>query len=238
MSEAEERRVPPSTSLGQAVRRAAVDLYHNSMRLVAANLAWAFGLLLVAFLVPRTLAALPLAVVVVPLSIGLMGMATHLVRNRHVSLSDFTDAVRSRFLAHFGLGLAQLVLGFIALIDLGIGLQTPGFVGPALTVSAIYALIALWVVGLAAWPILLDPVRADEPVLAKLRLGALLALAHPIRLGGLALLLAVLLGLSTVVIVVLLTVAGALTALLAAHYVLPAADRIEGRATLEVEAPD
>jgi hypothetical protein len=238
VSRAEERRVPPPTSLTQAVGRAAIDLYSNSMRLVAANLVWAFGLLLVAFLATRTLAALPLAVVVVALSIGLMRMAAHLVRNRHVVLSDFTDAVRPRFLPHFGLGLAQVVLGFIALIDLGIGLQTSGFIGPALTVSAIYALVALWVVGVAAWPILLDPVRADEPVLARLRLGALLTLAHPIRLGGLALLLAILLALSTVLIAALLTVAGTLTALIAAHYVLPAADRIEGRATLEVEDPD
>jgi hypothetical protein len=41
-----------------------------------------------------------------------------------------------------------------------------------------------------------------------------------------------------VLIAALLTVAGALTALIAAHYVLPAADRIEGRATLEVEDPE
>ncbi len=215
-----------------------MDLYYNSVRLVAANLVWAFGLLLIAFLVTRTLAALPLAVLVVPLSTGLGGMATRLVRNRHIVLSDFTDAIRGQFLRHFCLGLAQLVLGFIAIVDLGIGLQSAGLIGLALTVSAIYALIGLWVVGVAAWPILLDPVRADEPVLARLRLGALLALAHPIRVGGLALLLAILLALSTVLIAALLSVAGALTSLIAAHYVLPAADRLEGRATLEVEDPD
>jgi hypothetical protein len=215
-----------------------VDLYDNSLRLVAANLVWAFGLLLVASLITRTLAALPLAVLLVPLSVGLMAMATHLVRDRHVALSDFTDAIRGRFLRHLALGLGQLALGFVALVDLGVGLQSPGLIGPALTVSAIYALVALWVVGVAAWPILLDPLRADEPVLARLRLGALVTLAHPIRLGGLAALLAILLALSAVLIAALLTVAGALTVLISAHYVLPAADRLEGRATVEVEDPE
>ena len=65
--------------------------------------------------------------------------------------------------------------------------------------------------------------------IARLRLAALLAFAHPVRLGALALVLLVILAASTVVFAALVTVSVALCAFIACRYVLPAADRLEAR---------
>jgi hypothetical protein len=80
-----------------------------------------------------------------------------------------------------------------------------------------------------AWPILLDPARAAEPARDRLRLAALLVLAHPLRVAGLGLVLAVLVVVSTVAVIALVTVSVGFGALVASRYVLPAADRLEAR---------
>lgn len=217
------------------IRTAAVDLYYNSVRLVTANVVWALTLLAVLFAITRLPLLAPLVLVMIPVTMGLMGMATTLVRLRRVFWSDFTDPLRRRFLPLFGVGVAQLVVVFVAAADALIGLQVPGILGPILVIASIYTLVGLWVVSVATWPLLLDPLRAEDGIRATLRLGLLLAVAHPVRMTVLALLLGVLLVASTVAAAALVTVSGALAMLIAAHYVLPAADRLEGRATLEVE---
>ncbi len=58
---------------------------------------------------------------------------------------------------------------------------------------------------------------------------ALLAFAHPVRLGALTLVLALILAASTVVFAALVTVSVALCAFIACRYVLPAADRLEAQ---------
>jgi hypothetical protein len=126
------------------------------------------------------------------------------------------------------------MLSAVAAADVLIGLQLTGFVGPVVVIGGFYTLAAIWLLAVTTWPLLLDPVRAREGVRPTLRLGVLLTLAHPIRLGVLALLLAAFLVVSTVLAAALVTISGALTMLVAAHYVLPAADRLEGRATVEV----
>lgn len=235
MSRADGRRVPPAPQLGGAIREAGLDLYYNSIRLVVANIAWAVGLVAVGFVATRSLPGLALLVLLIPLSAGLLSMATELVRNGHVVLSDFGDGMRRRFLPHLGVGIAQLLLVAVAVVDLLIGLQLAGLPGLVLVVVAIYSLAAIWTVAVATWPILLDPLRADDPVRANLRLGALLTLAHPVRLTLLAAIVGITLAVSAVLVAALVTIAGAFTALVAARYVLPAADRLEGRATREVD---
>jgi hypothetical protein len=221
--------------MGAVIRTAAVDLYYNSVRLVTANVVWGLTLLGVLFAVTRLPLLAPLVLVVIPVTMGLMGMATTLVRLRRVFWSDFTDAVRRRFLPLFGVGVVQLVIVIVAAVDAVIGVQTPGVLGPVLLITSLYTLVGLWIVSITTWPLLLDPLRADDGVRPTLRLGLLLAVAHPVRMAGLALVLGVLLVASTVVAAALVTVSGALVMLIAAHYVLPAADRLEGRATLDVE---
>ena len=84
-----------------------------------------------------------------------------------------------------------------------------------------------------AWPLLLDPARADRPVRERLRTALLLVLAYPIRLGALGIALTVILLLSMVALIALMTISVAFAALVAARYVLPAADHLEERLRLQ-----
>ena len=69
----------------------------------------------------------------------------------------------------------------------------------------------------------------DRPSGDRLRLAALLLLAHPVRIGALGVVLAIFLALSTVAIVALLTISVSFAALVASHFVLPAADRLDAQ---------
>lgn len=234
MSRAEGRVVPPAPRLGSAIREAALDLYYHSVRLVPGNILWGASLLVILFVVSGNPILLPLLVLMVPLTMGLMGMATTLVRRRRLFWSDSMDAMRGRFWRLFGIGVAQLLLSAVAAADVLIGLQLTGFVGPVVVIGGFYTLAAIWLLAITTWPLLLDPVRAGDGIRPTLRLGFLLAVAHPVRLSVLAATLAVFLVLSTVLVAALVTVSGAVAMLIAAHYVLPAADRLEKRATMEV----
>lgn len=234
MSRAERRVVPPAPRLGAAVGAAASDLYYNSVRLVSANVLWGISLVLVAFVVSGSLVLAPLLILMVPITMGLMGMATTLVRRRRLFWSDSIDAMRPRFWRLLAIGVAQLLLTGVAAADVLIGLQLPGVLGPVVVVGGVYTLAAIWLLATTTWPLLLDPERARDTLRSGLRLGFLLALAHPLRMGGVAAFLALFLLASGILAAALVTVSGALAMLTAAHYVLPAADRLEGRATLEV----
>jgi len=214
------------------IRVAAEDLYYHGVRLVVANLIWGMGALATAFLLTRTPVGALALVAMIPLSIGLMGMATALVRERSVVMSDFARAIGARFWRLMALGLAQLGLIIIAGFDLLLGLSLGGIVGLVLALVAFYTTLAVGLLSLTVWPIVTDPERRAEPVRAGVRLGALLVLAHPVRIGALAFLLAVLTVASTILVAAIITFAAAYIALVAAHFVLPAADRLEGRATL------
>lgn len=74
------------------------------------------------------------------------------------------------------------------------------------------------------------------PISARLRLAAVVLLAHPIRVGGYLLLVGLVLTLSAIAIAPFLTFTVALAWPAIAHFVLPVADRIEGRQTRVVEA--
>jgi len=218
------------------LREAASDLYYHSLRLVAGNLLWGVVLLATLWL---GVTAPPLlligGVALVPISIGLMRMATSVVREGHTVMSDFGAAFRPRAWRHLALGIGQLMLLVVAAVDLLIGVQLGGMLGTFLAMSAIYMLFAVWGLGVTCWPVLLDPLRDDEPIRQKLRLGVAVALTGPVRLTGVALLLIAFLAVSTILAALLLTVAVAFVFLVAARYMLPAADRLEGRATVETD---
>jgi hypothetical protein len=109
------------------------------------------------------------------------------------------------------------------------GLEARSVLGWSLATFAGWGLAATGVVAAVVWPLLVDPARAGSGLRDIIRLAAFLALAHPLRFGGLALLLLVLVGLSTLAVVVVLSVAIGFAALVACRYVLPAADRFEAR---------
>ena len=232
MSRAEPNTVPRAPHLGRVLRTSAEDLYYHGVRLVPTNVAW--GLVVLAGL---ALLSTPIVFVVlialVPLTAGVMGMATTLVRSRTLVMSDFIGSIRPRLWAIVGIGIAQLVLVGVAAVDLLIGLQVGGFVGLILTVTSAYTAIAIWLLAVVAWPLLLDPLRGDLGTRECLRLGLLLVVAHPVRIGLLALVVGAVFAASTVLLAAIVTFAVAFGFLVCAHYVLPAADRLEGRATVE-----
>ena len=213
------------------LRVAASDLYFHGVRLILVNIVWGIGVLVAAFVLLRSPLGLVALVALVPLTAALAGMATRLVRERSIVMSDAWDAVRTSFWAHTGIGVAQIVIAIVVYVDLLLGIQLGGVLGLMLAVIAFETAIALWLLAVSTWPILLDPVRAGEPTRSKLRLGALLLLAHPVRVGGMAIGIAIFLAVSTILAAAIVTVSGAYAFLVAAHWVLPAADRLEGRAT-------
>ena len=229
MSRAEERSLPAPPRVAGVLRVAAEDLYYHGVRLVPVNVVWGIALLVTAFTLTRSVLGFVAVIGMVPLTIGLMGMATIVVRERTLVMSDFARSIRTDFPARFALGVAQLVLVAVAVLDLSVGLQVAGPIGPGLVVLALYTLLAAWIFGVVAWPIIMDPVRQTESIRTRLRLAAALVVLHPVRMGILAFLLATLLVISAILAAALITFAAAYAALVAAHFVLPAADRLEGR---------
>jgi hypothetical protein len=107
------------------------------------------------------------------------------------------------------------------------GLTSGSPIGWALATLAAWGIVALGLYAWTLWPILVDPHRAGRPVADRARLAALLVLAHPVRVAGLALALALLLALSAVALVALVAISVSFAALVASRYVLPAADRLD-----------
>jgi uncharacterized membrane protein YesL len=220
--------------LGGAVRAGAEAFYYNSFRFLPANLLFGAALLVVATLLLVGPIGFVAAVGLIPLSAGVMRMATHYVRHRYVFFSEFWQPMRRWPGRVLLLGVAQLGLITVLVVDFLVGAGMESWFGTFLAVSALYALLVLWIFSLIVWPLVLDPEREDEPVRAQLRLAALLVLAHPVRMTVFGGVIGAIVLISTVAIVAIATFALALAWLVVAHYVLPAADRFEGRATLEV----
>ncbi|MCA1569843.1 MAG: hypothetical protein LC798_05875 [Chloroflexi bacterium] len=214
------------------LRTAAEDLYYHGVRLVVANIIWGLGAAVTAYAVTQSLVGILALVGMIPLTIGLMGMATALVRERSVVMSDFLRPIRAKFWRLLALGMAQLGLIAVIVFDLMLGLQLGGIVGLVLAVVAFYTGLAVWLMALTIWPIVTDPERQSEPVRSGVRLGALLVLAHPIRIGLVAIVLGIMALVATILAAAIITFGAAYMALVAAHFALPAADRLEGRPTL------
>ena len=100
----------------------------------------------------------------------------------------------------------------------------------AFSAFALYADVGLTMILVAFWPLLGDPAREGRSVTEHLKLAALVNLARPGRMAGMTILLAAFLVASTVLFAALVTVSIAYATLVATRYVLPLADRIEGRA--------
>ena len=224
-----EAGLPAPPSMGGALRAAMSDFYFHSWRLLPANVLWAvtsFALVAAAVLVPILVVFLPLAAL--PLA-GMFGIATRIVRGESVSFRDGTDAWRRELRAVLGLGTGLLVAGTVLAFNVVSGILAGTALGIGFATLAFWGLAGLWLFGWLAWPVLLDPARVDRPVRDRLRLAGLLLLAHPVRVGALGFVLALLLLVGTVAVVALVTVAVAFAALVSSRYVLPAADRLEAR---------
>jgi hypothetical protein len=234
VSRADRFVVPPAPRVVRAVRLAAGDLAFNAWTFLAANVAIgavAFGVAYASLITPL---ALPLLVLVVLPAAGTMRVATRLVRDGHTDLGCFVESLRPPWRV-LGLGAAQLALAAVLVVDVLVATTWGGWPGTILLVGAAYGLLAIWILAVVAWPLLLDPVRDAEPVGGRLRLALMLIAVHPIRIGAFAVAAGMLLVVATILIMPAATVAIAALWAVIARYVLPAADRIEGRATLLVE---
>ena len=221
--------VPAPPSLRGAIRAAATDFYFHSWRLLPANVLWAavaIAIVAIAILLPPLIVLAPLAALPVA---GIFRIATRIVRGESVSFWDGIASWRSELLPSLALGAALLGATVVFGFNVISGILADSLPGWAFATLAFWGLVGTWLYAWIAWPILLDPARAAEPARERLRLAALLVLAHPVRVVGLGLVLAVLIVLSAVAVVALMTVSVAFAALVAARYVLPAADRLEAR---------
>ncbi|HEU0243780.1 MAG TPA: hypothetical protein VFQ75_07735 [Candidatus Limnocylindrales bacterium] len=221
--------IPRSPTIGGALRAGASDLFYNSWRVVPANLLLGAGLVLVLW-TWATFGAVATAVIAAPLAAplaGLFRLGAMATRGRDVNLSDVADPVRAEPVAILVTGAAFALATLVLVTNLATGLLLGGVVAWAIATAAGWGIVLVVMLGFALWPLAVDPVRAGTPWMARVRLAGLLVLAHPGRIGGLALVLSVILVASTVVVVALLTVSVGLVALVACRYVLPAADRLE-----------
>ncbi|HET8786110.1 MAG TPA: hypothetical protein VFM38_10770 [Candidatus Limnocylindrales bacterium] len=216
--------------LGEAFRTALREFYFNSWRLVPANLAWGaclVGLYLASLLSPLlALACLPL--LALP-TVGVERLAALVARGEPASLGDAFGAWRTFGGTALAIGVAATVGAAVFVTNVGIGVATGNAVGWALATLAAWGLTVGGMFLLVAWPLLVDPWRSDLPVRSRLRLAALLVLAHPVRIAGLGLAIGVILVASTIAFAALVMVSLAYVALVAALYLLPAADRLEAQ---------
>ena len=216
--------------LRSALRAAAFDFYYQSIRLVPANILWGIAFLAVlAFGVGggpiSTLLVCPL--LAIPY-VGVVRLAASTARGHDVVLSDVWRAYRRFGLPALGVGVA-VTLG-VALLGSNIvaGAAAGSFFGWAFATLAGSGLLAIWVLSFPLWILMVDPERDERPLRDRLRLAVLVVLAAPGRMALLSLVLTIILLVSTVAFAALLTISVSFTSLVAARYVLPLADRLEG----------
>ena len=170
------------------------------------------------------------SVLAVPVA-GLHAMAARIQREQPAGFRDFLAGMRRSFVSAMTVGAAAFVLAVVFTTNVFVGLELGGIAGIGISVLALYGNIGLAMFLVAAWPLIVDPVRADEPIRRKLKLAALVNLARPARMFALTALIVAILALSTVLFAALLTISVAFVSLVATRYVLPVADRLEGRRT-------
>jgi len=227
--DAEGPSLPPAPGIRGALRAGAIDLYYHAIRVVPVNVAFGLGLLSAvwAWAVAGPLAAAPFGVTLAAPIAGLARLGAGVTRGVDVNLSDALEPLRERPVAVIGAGASFLVATLVLVVNVATGLQSASAIGFGLATLAIWGLVALFAIGFAFWPLLVDPWRAERSASEALRLAAYLVLAHPVRIGGLTLLLVMTLLASTIAFAAVVTVSVGFVMLVAARYVLPAADRLE-----------
>jgi hypothetical protein len=227
-------------TLRGAFRLAATDFYYQSLRLVPANVAWGAGFLAVlaiAFWLSPALALVIAPLLCLPL-VGIARLAAQIVRGDDVVLSDITTATRSHALSALAAGVVFELATLVAATNVVAGMSGGGAIGWAFAMLAGWGLAALWIVGLAFWPLLVDPARDAMPVAARARLAGLVVLAHPARFASLGASVAVVTIVSAIAFAALLSVSVAFIALVASRVTLPSADHLEARLAGSAATPD
>lgn len=226
--------VPAQPGLARVVRRALGDLWSHLVVLVLANaalVAAVFVMVAAASSVSPLLALALGPLLGLPLA-GIFACAAAAARGLTAGPFTIVRAWRHHAVpALLAAGVTTLV-GFGFLFYAVLGMELSGLVGWTVVALCAYGVLLLLMATLTFWPLLVDPVRDDLQGRARLRLTLAATFAAPVRLAVLGLLTAVILVLSTAAVVAVLTIAVPAVALLATHFVLPLADRIEGRRTV------
>lgn len=215
----------PGPSVWLGLRRAASDLVGNFGAFAAANVVWFLIAGLTAAAASARSPAVVVGVLLVPATCGLMRMAGCAVRGMPVRLRHFREGARHRLWRQVLLGLVQLALLGIASLNIALGLSARGLLYASVAVLSGYVALTVWLLACATWPLLLEPEGKDRSWKAAVRLAFAVVAARPLSIAGLVLVETALVAIAvqTIVPAVLLPSFGAL---LAAHVVVPTADRL------------
>jgi hypothetical protein len=222
-----------------AVRAASVDFYYQSLRLVPANVAWGAGVLAVlavAMWLSPTLALVAAPLLGLPF-VGIARVTAQIVRGEDVVLSDVATAIRSYAMPALVAGIVTVVAGCVFATNVVGGIAGGGPIGWAFATLAAWGLAALWIAGIAFWPLLVDPVRETIPVAARARLAGLVVVANPVRFAILGAVLAAVTIVSAVAFAALLSVSVAFVSLVATRVTLSAADALDARLVTAAPSP-
>lgn len=200
------------------------------MRLVPANVVWGVGLIVIVLvglvwplggLLLLPLLALPTA--------GAFRLAAGIVRVApHPGWHDVVWPYRHAAGSTLALGAALVTATVILATNLLAGIFGQG--GPldwVIATLAGWGLLAVWSAAIVGWPLVVDPARDGQPLLARLRLVGAILLVDPVRVAALGVAIAITTAISTVLTAALLTVSVTFVALVACRVVYPVADRIE-----------
>ncbi len=193
----------------RVIRSAVVDLWDHLALVALCSLAW---LLLVVLIIPGP-----------PATLALFDMADRMARREHMlAFRDYLRAVRVRFGVGWRWGAVNLLVVALLLIDIA---MVPRMVSPSLAFFLqmfFLTALALWIV--VNWYALAFLFQQKEPSLRQaLRNGAVLLLQHPLFTLTLAVITALLLGVSAVLVVLIiaiLLVGPMFVALIGTHAVL------------------
>ncbi len=213
-------------SLGGAIRGAAVDFYHNSWRLVPANVVWAVGFLGFVVAGPTLLGLVIASLLAIPTA-GLFAMAGRLARLEPTAFADFGAGIVASWRPALIVGAVTTGLGLVFTTNLLVGLGADEPLGWFVGAAAFWGIVGLGLGLLALWPLLGDPRRRALPLRRRLRLAALVVLVRPLRIVALGSFAILVLVVSTILVAALLTISVAYLCLVSARVVLPLADELE-----------
>jgi hypothetical protein len=205
--------------LRTALGVAAVDLYHQSWRLVLLNVMLGAVVLLVVLASIASPLALALVVLIGPAAVAVMHCAVTLAQTEDLRLAEAITGLRR----HWRRG---LVLGLLVAVAVVLGARAIPFYASAgrwgwpLAALSVYVLLVFFVVQLALWP--LAVFEAGRPLRELAREAVLNVLRRPLGFAGLGLALLIVnaAGIAAAILPFLsLTITYSF--LVSAHYALP-----------------
>jgi hypothetical protein len=226
------RRIPDRPSIVGSLKAAASDFYFNSWRMVPANTIWGALLLIVLFLTATWLPLILLFALLAVPTAGMYRLAALIERGESVGFRDALRAMRQYAGTSLVLGVASTLAVVVFSTNIVIGAESGEIAGSVFAMLAAYAIVGVAMYLICAWPIVVDPLREDLSLGTRLKLALLVVAGRPGRILILTVVIAAVLVVSTVLFATLLTISVAYVSLVTTRYVLPAADRLEGRATL------